>query len=214
MIKLYLKSVLITTIIIFFSKNTFSQNNASHRLKMLNPFSSNYTEATLILRNGDSLKGIARVNKTWDATDKVVFKKNKKSKKVHYTYKKLKKIIFSFNENLYENLEIHEYKLSINKKTSEGLILLLELISDGKIKLYRKVDYGMGGIGFENIPNAIASYYYCINNGAVTKIDSLIELSQEIFKDCPELLEKQNKKDFKKHEYKKVFDFYKNNCEK
>ncbi|WP_103068101.1 hypothetical protein [Aquimarina sediminis] len=84
--------------------------------KLLSPMK----EATLILRNNTILNGFARIMSNY----KIIFKKDKNSKKEKYDAKQVKQLIVFEEEG--------ESKFEYKKSGKKGKYLLLNIIVEGK----------------------------------------------------------------------------------
>lgn len=195
-----------TLLLFIFVSLVYNINGQNNYQKKLGSFYSNYKPATLILYNGDTLKGIAKINLM---PDKVFFKKNEDDKKTKFTHKNLEKITFSLSGNI---KKIFEFKQIIVRPGTEYMAIynkLLEPISDGKTKVYHRTEYKT----LNNSWTAEHKYYYeNFDERSVNRITSLKKLSKTLFKYCPKMMDEIKNKKFEGKSYKHIFNYYNNNC--
>jgi hypothetical protein len=158
------KIVLILVLMLFYSV----QAQKKPRFFRDNP----YKEATLYLRNGDTIKGIIKLNNF----NEIKFRKNEKAKKEKYNYKTVKGLtihIDSLNRN-------YEYKTIRDEKPGGKFKIfhhLLEPVTLGKVSIYVD-DYEAYGsrklknknIGYTNYNNVHRFYISKGNTNLVTTL--------------------------------------------
>lgn len=177
-------------------------------------------KATIYFRDSTIQKGYAKI-----IGSVIKYKKDKNSKKQVFDERNVKKIVF---EKPGIDL-ILEYKIVKGTKTP----LLLEPIVKGTITLYRDTWMANkwkanGEINNSNISSTyynsykITDYYISKNNEIfVEKITSTHPFSKNFkkaasiyFKNCPELVEKIESKEFKKGDIRRVVRYYNTKCYK
>ncbi len=179
-------------------------------------------KATLYFRDGTSATGLARII---GANVKIKFRKNKNSKKIFYSYKKVDKILIREND---EDV-MYQFKIIQNKKTP----LLLEILKEGKVTLYRNVRWNsFGGAPTWNATGTMyftKGYTYPISNYYVSRDNKDVvfhlgakgslftknfkKAASEYFKDCKALVNKIQKKEFRKKDIIEIVGFYNTNCQ-
>ncbi len=188
------------------------------------PMIAQKQKATLYFRDGTTQTGLAKLFDLSNFGGKIKFRKDKNSNKIIYTSLEIDKI--SIREN--DIYVIYQYKIVENK----GTIVLLELIAKGKVTLYRDQTQGyyssgtrMGG-GFNSSgvgmgrSYSINNYYVSKDNKNVSHLGSKGTLfsknfkksASEYFKDCSELVNKIQSKEFKKRNIVDIVEFYNENC--
>lgn len=185
-----------------------------------NPFKIN-DPIEIYLADGTVLNGLGHIG----YENKVVFKENKKAKKQVFDERTVSKIVF---EKLGMDL-ILEYKIVKGSKAP----LLLEPVVKGSITLYRdiiEVNRAMNNGDINGSSNFLQGYnsykitdYYISKNNEifVEKITSTHPFSKNFkkaasiyFKNCPELVEKIESKEFKKDDIRRVVRYYNTRCYK
>lgn len=201
------KTILFIGVLIF-SLNCLSQNQ----------------RATLYLRNGDTIQGLAKFT-----ISGLKFRYNKQSTKEKYDSKKLIKI--DINEQGKTNTYI--YKLIKGSKYS-AIPSLMTLITQGKINLYRVNVSGMtapttmgfvgtGGMGIGmGTSFSIDNYYVCKDKSDIvtrlTSIGSLfsnkkfIKAASKYFSDCPNLVNQIKNKVYQENDIEEIVKFYNTKC--
>ncbi|WBX70482.1 hypothetical protein [Tenacibaculum retecalamus] len=186
---------------------------------LLNAYSQ-YKETKVFYRNGTVEKGFA---KFLFLSSNLKFKKSKTQKAPEIlTYKEVDKFI------IYNRGEHTEYQHKIvNGKAGSKL---LKVKTRGKIDLFYEVRKSgaapmggaTGGMNFSIGVSSSSEVYYISKKDSpfATKLFHLLDPSKRIFKkiipeyfgDCPELIEKIKKKEYKKRHIVEIVDFYNNQC--
>jgi hypothetical protein len=183
---------------------------------------SQYTKVKIIFKDGTILKGLSKRK----GSHQIKFKKDRSSKAKKYQLKEVEEYFE------YYNGEKVKYKY-LYIKESRKYLLMQEVIKD-KVSLYiigtsgQHVGMGFGGNsdGFGSVGGAssfsIESYYlkregekevtYITSTGAFSR--NFIDSTSYFFIDCPELVEKIKKKEYKKRDIREVVKFYNTNCKK
>jgi hypothetical protein len=180
---------------------------------------NSFETATLNLRNEEIIKGEAKI--LGDGTIK--FRKNNKSEKIIYTYRKVKKLVV-YEDGINES---YKYKIIRGKRPK-----LMKVIKEypNKINLYGiKYSVAVGhGIGIGPISLGLTDnfYHYYVNKGngdTVIKLGSSQQVygsrhfkktALKFFKDCPSLIKKIKDKEFNRRKHtEEIIDYYKNECE-
>lgn len=169
-----------------------------------------YEDATLFFKNGDTLKGIAKI--TFD--DRIKFKRGKKSAKEIFDYRDVKNLsLYDFPEKRFKN---YTYKIIGGEKPiileilgsfgSIDLFVIENITSQGKFSTtIRNYYVNKGGdqvvfIGYEK-PDLFSKMQYSKENS-------------QFFKDCPEVYKLlQNKKTGKTHTVQDLLEIYQLSCE-
>jgi len=184
--------------------------------------------ATLFLRNGDTIKGLAKIT----IGDDIIYRKDRKSQKQTYNSKYLKGIRI----NSQGITKYFEYKL-VKKKNTSAIPKLMTVISKGKIDLYRinktGVTYTNNGFGNNEVGSnnfgGFTSMPYSINNYYVGRKESdfverltstgtwfdksFKKAASEYFKDCLKLVKMIQDKTFTKRDLEEIVEFYNDECE-
>jgi hypothetical protein len=186
--------------ILVFSLNCISQNKG----------------ATLYLRNGDTLRGLAKFTQGG-----VQFRYNKKSVKENFSDYEIKKIDI---EEEGDNSITYRYKLVVNNQQM-AIPMPMILIAKGKINLYRmtitNTNFGMFNKTQMVTTNTFKHYYVCRNNSdVVTRIaivgtfldKNFIKTASKYFSDCEDLVKKIKNRYYKKKNIEEVVNFYNRKC--
>jgi hypothetical protein len=196
-------------------------------------FGMKYAKVEITLKDGKIINGFARLRSV-DLEFKDTNKKNKRK----ILFEDINSTLFStFNgkKNSIENkLKLVRLDLNPNFKRKVMFPLAQILYKKDKITIYATYKLagsaaGSGGSipgGGVSLPNNGSSSgafddYFCIVNQE--KFPRLIyeytnffntfkTMGKECFKDCPELSEKINSKEFTKESIKEIGDFYNSNC--
>ena len=174
-------------------------------------------KAILFFKDGTELKGRAKIS----PTGKIKFRKSKGAEKQFFSSKELKSIIIrEFDKDV-----VYKYKLIEERKT----ILLLEVLEEGKVTLYRTLrsGYVAGATGPNGIP--MGGHSYSISNYYVSKGNKNLvvhlgargtifsknfkEAASDYFKDCTTLVGKIQSKELKKRDIVEIVEFYNENCD-
>ncbi|MCZ4696012.1 hypothetical protein DWB61_14940 [Ancylomarina euxinus] len=178
-------------------------------------------EATLFLKEGTKLKGLARIK----ADHTVKFRKDKNSEACIYTFREIRGL------KIEEDYEQNTYHYKMIKKNMVMRPKLFKLCVKGKMSLYslhHKYMHTVGGsgpitmagppgVGSVSMPGfpghtmggETTSYYICMNDNhivePVTKVGnglgrSLRKTGLKFFKDCPVVAEKIRNKTYKKRD--------------
>lgn len=193
------------------------------------PITAQKEKAILHFKDGTSLKGLVKIT---IQEDQIKFRKDKKSKKVIYNSKEVQSIEIYDKETDLFNLKgdtkhaHYYYKKIKNKETYPPR--LLEIILDGKVKLY--LDYiesstpsyiGPNGMMMGGGSQSISKYYVSKENEyLVTHLGDRGNLfsknfkkaASEYFKDCPSLVKKIQDKVYGKKDIEAVVTYYNTEC--
>ncbi|WP_127139645.1 hypothetical protein [Flagellimonas marinaquae] len=164
---------------------------------------------TLIFNDGRKLNGLIKIK-----GNDIIFKKSEKSERENYNYENISALTFLDKENTTQRFEY----IKLDHKNIPKLCYVE--INDF-LKLYSNVSSsfimnGMGGnlrststfhIKREN--EEFATYYVAF--GYIPK-NSFKSVVLEYFKDCQHLINKLEKKEFKKKHYFEIIEYYNNNC--
>ena len=204
---------IITLILVFTSIILNGQEKTS--FSDLFSFSASYYKANLILRSGDTLSGIARIN----TQEEIIFKKKEKDEKIVYNYKTVSKVILEIDGDEIEYI----YKIIIGRRVN-GIMLLEPYGVFGKNKLNLFVDISSGSYNMNGFQGNTTKTTYFIgenNNTGLTHLGigntyskKFKKISKDYFKSCPDLLEKINNKYFKRYGIRSIMEYYDQNCEK
>ncbi|MDX6748121.1 hypothetical protein SHK09_15090 [Polaribacter sp. PL03] len=178
-------------------------------------FSASYYKANLILRSGDTLSGIARIN----TQEEIIFKKKEKDEKIVYNYKTVSKVILEIDGDEIEYI----YKIIIGRRIN-GIMLLEPYGVFGKDKLNLFVDISSGSYNMNGFQGNTTKTTYFIgenNNTGVTHLGigntyskKFKKIAKDYFKSCPDLLEKINNKYFRRYGIRSIMEYYDQNCER
>lgn len=197
-----MKKIILFIGIILFSLNSNSQNQ----------------KATLYLKNGDTIQGLAYIT----AFGEIKFRNNKKSKKLIYSPDKI--IKFELNERDSKNTYI--YKSVQGEQRSSSLKPMI-LITEGKIDLYRITESGASApMGFGDMAGMNGSYsrdtYYVSRDDSdnVTKLTTegtlfgknFKKVASEYFFDCKILVYYIQKGIYRKRNIEDIVKFYNAKC--
>jgi hypothetical protein len=192
--------------------------------------------ATIIFKNGDTIKGLAKIA----MNGKIKYRENKKSETKTFDLRKVTKLKIN-NKGVTEN---YDCKFLVNKKSEVKPILLIT-VSKGKIDLYKinlsGTNPSFGFFGNNNSIHEFGGSSYSINNFYLGKKGSdfvekfhsfdvmldnnLIGLifsnpekrfrkaATEYFKDCSKLVDLIKNKTLKKDDIQEVIEFYNKKCE-
>lgn len=175
---------------------------------------------TIFFKGGKTLQGTIKIA----VGDIVKYKKDKKSKKVKYSFKDIDRI------EMYRGSDLDTYVFLKIKDQDNPKVL--EEIETGRVNLYRIVTEGttagmpmMNGMGGGMVMGMGHSYslksYYTLKQGEVeaTYLGSTRWFSKnfkkaasEYFNDCPTLVEKIQNREFKKSDIREIVDFYNTSC--
>ncbi|WP_146106949.1 hypothetical protein [Polaribacter porphyrae] len=183
---------------------------------------SQYTRVKIVFKDGSILKGLSKKK----GSHQIKFKKDRSSKAKKYQLKDVDEYF-----EYYYGKKVRFKCLYI--KESRKHLLMQEVIK-GKVSLYiigasgQHVGMGFGGNsdGFGGIGGpssfSIESYYlkrngedyvhYITSTGGFSR--NFIKYASEFFNDCPKLVEKIKKKEYKKREIREVVKFYNTDCKK
>lgn len=171
-------------------------------------------EATILFLDSTSIAGFGEIK-----NQKIHFRTDLKSEKSEWDYDVTKGIIFTgygFSE-----------KYIFIKPDKYSKPILMEVIEEGKVNLYKKSDFGikLGAIAGVNSSTGIyarptASYeftndYYVKkeNEESATELTfSFKARANRYFSDCPAILEKIKKKEFKVDTIPEIIYYYNDYC--
>ena len=171
-------------------------------------------EATILFLDSTSIAGFGEIK-----NQKIHFRTDLKSEKSEWDYDVTKGIIFTG----YGFLE----KYIFIKPDKYSKPILMEVIEEGKVNLYKKSDFGikLGAIAGVNSSTGIyarptASYeftndYYVKkeNEESATELTfSFKARANRYFSDCPAILEKIKKKEFKVDTIPEMIYYYNDYC--
>ena len=201
--------------IVFLLTGIFINGQQSKSGSDLFSFSASYYKANLILRDGGTLSGIARIN----TQNEIIFKKKEKDEKIVYDYKTVSKINLEIDGNEKEYI----YKIILDRRIN-GIMLLEPYGVFGKNKLNLFVDISSGSYNMNGFRGNTTKTTYFIgknNNTGVTHLGigntyskKFKKIAKDYFKSCPDLLEKINNKYFKRYGIRSIMEYYEQNCEK
>ncbi len=172
-------------------------------------------KATLYFRDGTIIEGLIKFTLF---EDQIKFRKNKKSEKIIYDYKVLKKFETT------EEGESVEYHYKINKSSRYITYPLVKLVEKGKKSLYSKQGWvysapmgPSGGVG-QSYPVTIhyisdneSDFIYNISSKKVFR-GKFKKAGAEYFKDCQSLSEKISSKELKYTDIVEIIKYYNENC--
>lgn len=171
-----------------------------------------FDEIKITLRDGSVIEGLGRIN----VDEKIIYKENKEAEKKIYNYRTVEKITIKINHSK----TTLEYKV-IEGSDNTDSVKLLEKILTGKVNLYEDYKSGVsysptinGSFGFSNYSKTT---FYISKNGNDTVIDlkngniyseKFKEIAQNLFSDCPDLLNKIDTKYFDRYRIEEVVKYY------
>ncbi|MDG1697596.1 MAG: hypothetical protein P8H93_01620 [Polaribacter sp.] len=180
-----------------------------------------YFEAELYFINGTNKTGITRIN---ILNDKVIFKKNKNTKKEKYNHKNSSKLILK-KDSISHNFQ---YKKILGRRSQK---LLESIIESSNLSLFAVItesiylnNYGLFSALASTIVDAdkIDYKYYILKNRDVkavffgnielTSKKRLREIVKKQLKDCQSLVEKTENKEFKVKDIPDIIHYYNSNC--
>lgn len=184
-------------------------------------------KATLFLRDGTELKGLAKISAYGN---NIKFRKEKGATRTNYTSKDLEYLIIREKVNAHLGNIRGDIKNTIyyyRKVQGSKSYKLLELLEKGKVSLYKKISEGsfmtqngVNGTMMMN-SNSISDYYVAKNDEeTVTHLGTIgspfsknfKKAASEYFMDCLELVNKIQNKEFKKRNIVDIVEFYNENC--
>ncbi|WP_442845062.1 hypothetical protein [Leeuwenhoekiella sp. H156] len=177
---------------------------------------------TLYMENGEVAKGFA----TQNPYKKVKFKTERQGKGVTYTFDEIAQAEYNTNEGIKRYI-----KLPLADKEDE---LVVQEIVTGRVSLYttNRQGYNPGapmgfgaaggmGMGFGGYAYNIDNFYlkretetgmtHLGSNQLFTK--NFIKAASDYFKDCPQLVEKIEAKDYRKQDLRAIVTYYNENCD-
>lgn len=169
-------------------------------------------KGTLTLIDGTILNGYVSVS------NKIKFRTSLDAKSTIYDFENSKEATVTDKKGITKKFEYVVIKE--NKKP-----ILLEILSDGYLRLYlnnnTQFSSNIGGSGMTGFRNT-ATYYLkkstetiaqeCAAFGYIGK--SFKKFINSYFTDCPAIINKVEKKEFKKENYEEIVEFYNSNCAK
>lgn len=175
----------------------------------------------MILRSGDSIEGLAK----FISMERIKFRKNKKEPKRTYNYREVSEIFIN------EAGMTKHYKYKVVEREDDSYVKLVEVISQGKLNLYRVHRQGaysgmtqhMGaGMSMTMVRSYNINEYFVGENGndvikRLTATGSLFEknfkkAATAYFKDCPVLVSKLEQEIFGKNDIEEIVRFYNKEC--
>ncbi|MFI1745141.1 hypothetical protein [Thalassobellus sediminis] len=120
----------------------------------------------------------------------------------------------SYDYNDIEGYDITEHgSVKYRYKKVGDFHKIMKVIRLGKMNLYSVFVSNAGTAGAMGLPSSQGNIYYIEKNQKVVNIGSKIRKNEwYLFEDCPILLEKIKKKEFKKYEIFKIVNFYDTKC--
>ena len=175
------------------------------------PIFSQEREATIVFIDSTSIKGFGEIK-----NEKIYFRVDLKSEKSEWKYDIAKGLIFSgygFTEK-YEYVKPDKYSKPV----------LMEVIEEGNVNLYKKSSYGLkmgigistNGIGPVGGYDFSSAYYVKKNNeeNATELTFSFKSRSIRYFSDCKVIIEKIKKREFKVDTIPEMIYYYNDYCGK
>ena len=169
-------------------------------------------EAILFFKDGTSIKGLGMIKKANDfasfrSRDKILFRVSENDKPDLWTSEDVKGITFIY----FENSIIMEY-LKVDKYEK---MELLEVITDGTVKLYKQtkiVDVYLTSGGMAKAE--VEAYYLKKESEEYPTIvkDNYIKSTSKYFSDCESLVKKIKKHEFTFETLDKLVNFYNDIC--
>ncbi len=178
--------ITLTVLLFIFSSNSFSQTQ----------------EATIFFHDGDSIKGYGMVKK-----NRIKFRVSLDSKGDYWSYKSIKKIQFPKFDfyKTYEYVKLNTYSIPI----------LLELVVDGDVALYRREQHEFIYNDFAD-PNKEMKYYLkrstdkfltCMNCK-----NKWLRLTTEFLSDCEDLIKKIKARELVETDMEEIIEYYNDLC--
>ncbi|WP_203256620.1 hypothetical protein [Hyunsoonleella ulvae] len=158
-----------------------------------------YSEGKIYLKNDSVSKGLIKV-KTFGG---IKFKTSENSEPLEYDYKTI----------LGYDVKGWQYRYEKKKETRKPE--LFKLILEGKISLYSNFVYNPGRVdsnGFSIGASSSTVYYIKVKEQLLAIGNRLKKKDIIIFEDCPLLIEKIQKKEFKKWDIYDIVEFYNEDC--
>lgn len=171
------------------------------------PIFSQEREATIIFIDSTSMKGFGEIK-----NEKIYFRVDLKSEKSEWKYDSAKGLIFSgygFTEK-YEYIKPDKYSKPI----------VMQVIEEGNVNLYKKSSYGLKiNTGFNTSRRIIdydfSSAYYVKKNNEANATELTFNFksrSIRYFFDCPAVIEKIKKREFKVSTIPEMIYYYNDYC--
>lgn len=206
------KKLLSFFILLFLSQNLLGQD-----------LFASMEPGTLIFKDGTQIDGLVKI-----IGNSVKYRASKEEDKIKYDYTQLYRVFFKDSNRqdfLYEYVKLENYEKP----------QLLNVIVEGYLMLYSNTQnyYNSGGMGFSmgmgggmyfgGGGGSSTSYYIKRPNESFATFfmvygsippQSFKKVVRSYFADCPELVEKVNKKEFRKSDFMSVVEFYNKNCSK
>ena len=164
---------------------------------------------TLIFNDGKTLNGLIKIK-----GNEIIFKTSKKSEKVNYNYEKVSAVTFLDKKN-----KTHRFEYIKLDDKNKPQLYYVEI--NDFLKLYSSVSSSFnmsGGLGNNKSTSTfyikreneeLATYFVAF--GYIPK-NSFKNVVFEYFKDCISLVNKFEKKEFKKKHYFEIIEYYNKNC--
>ncbi|MFY0629283.1 MAG: hypothetical protein JXR05_02810 [Flavobacteriaceae bacterium] len=181
----------------------------------LNSFSQ-YVNAELHFLNGTVKTGLAEIN---IFNDKIKFKEHKKAKRISYNHKDISRLLLKRDTLVSE----FRYKKAKGRRAPR----LLELISEHEnVSLYAEIVetrlYGGLITLLLKVPNKVTFTYYIVKNKGkdaiyfgdtdLTGHRRFKEITRKHLTDCPDLIEKIKKREYKVKHAPEVVKYYNEKC--
>ncbi len=219
--KIGIKTLLTTGLLVFFSNNTYSQISFGKN----GTFSNKWHKGDLVLHSGDTLNGWLKFESATKGmaglgskTNKVFYKKTKKGEN-----KKYKKEDFSSFTITKNDKKVEKYATVY---TSKKKIQLLKVLAEGKVIVYEAISRVNNSTFNTHTGNWGNNYSYEYVNMYIKREDEKIasnEFFVNIFKsfkktakryflDCTELINKIDNDDFKKKRLIEIVEYYNTKC--
>jgi hypothetical protein len=175
-----------------------------------------FVEAEIHFLDHTKKQGLAYIN---GVSDKIIFKEDKKSKKVKYNHRDVDKLFLKKDTIIKE----FRYKKAPDRRAPR----LLQLVIDHhKVSLYATfTEYRPGGLigAIFDIKQTDYIYYLVkdqknkaiyVGEKGITSKKRMAKVIKKNFGDCSYLVKKADEKEFKLKDIIKIVEHYNNNCSK
>ena len=172
-------------------------NEETIHLKNTNTEKSKFEQGIIYLKDGNTKKGLIKKRNLGG----IKYKEKEES-----------------DVELYDHMNIDGYNITENgivkylyKKTENGFPQIMQLVRVGKINLY-SIKVSNRDI-ITGIRVNYSFIYFIEKENVTTRVGKKLSKSDlELFNDCPSLIKKIKKKEFKKKDVYKIVNFYDMNC--